>query len=270
MDDKRFNSDVESGRLPTEEPVRTSGENISPRQIWRDGALIPPSPKDLEFVYSDVTDKNGTYIKGEVCFSDGQTVNKLVEHIKALSLTLQTGTLNVYSNALLKNLIGREFDGEDTTEADSWQYQLTVDGTKVAYGMGNPLIDNAAGTIIFRDKDFAESLQDKTLYISFYRYAGRVGFIGDNGIDLPFRDDLKHFKDTRNDNRTATFVVRGDEGNTQYILPAAGAGFHGNDETVKGRKGVIMLEENYNDIVWNIGVHNGGLFLNDGSVVKDN
>lgn len=281
MDDKRFHSQVENERLPLEEPITTKGETISPEQIWRDGALIPSSPKELTFVkdpaYGEsgvATDKYGTYFYEVSTFTDGETVNKLVEHIGSLLLSREDGTLNVYSNGLLKDIIGREFDADNSSEEDSWNPVITIDGNPIAYGVGHPLFDSAAGTLTFRDEQFAKDIFDEDcsnskVYVTFYRYAGRKGFFGSNlGIDLPFRDDYALLKNAKSNKTTATFKVNGDEGNTVYVLPKAQGGYTGHDDSIEGKSGVIMLEENYNDIVWNIGVHDGGLYIDENSPQK--
>ena len=124
------------------------------------------------------------------------------------------------------------------------------------------------------------------MYFSGDKYVGRFGFIGsgDNeqdiygGLDLPFRDDIKHFKDADNDNRTATFQLQGSEGNTIYVLPNAAEVYnegnvvideYGKSTSINKNLGTVMLQENYQEIDWNIGWHNGGVWLPDGTVRKN-
>jgi hypothetical protein len=141
--------------------------------------------------------------------------------------------------------------------------------------------------LFFRNKDFVEAIEpDELFYITFYKYVGRFGFIGsgDNdqdtygGLDLPFRDDVKHFKDADNDNRTATFQLQGAEGNTIYVLPNAAEVYnegnvvideYGKSTSINKNLGTVMLQENYQEIDWNIGWHNGGVWLPDGTVRKN-
>ena len=280
--DKKYTSNVEDKRLNIEEQP-TMGQHILPQQIWRDGALIPGSPDDLQFKVPVVT-KDAVIATSY--FNDGQTVHPLVEKISRLPLRKVQGTKNVFFNELLKNLIGREFDNDPTDKKKSWQYKLYAGDNELAYGMGDPIIDVATGHLFFRNEDFVKANTEDTFYITFYKYVGRTGFMGseDNeqdvygGIDLPFRDDVKHFKDANNDNRTATFVLHGTEGQTYYVLPNAAEQYDGEnielDEYGKSTskdhlRGVVMLEENYQEIDWNIGWHNGGVWLPDGTVRKN-
>lgn len=283
MSDKQYTSNVESNRLITEEVTRTKGQPINPKQIWRDGALIPGAPSKCAFTAeTNETCSGGTYLSALYTFNDGKKVNMLIERVKLLPLVRVKGTKNCFQDALLKNLIGREFDDTDTQVDDSWQYKLyNSSGKELAYGIGNPVVDVAAGTLTFRDEDYVNTFdfsKDPLFYASFYRYIGRTGFIGSHnenslddysGIDLPFRDDILHFKDADSDTRTAQFVLDGNDKNTVYILPKASGGYHGPQSHNSDDSGVVMLEENYQDIDWNIGWHNGGEFHEDGTVTKD-
>lgn len=276
--DKKFTSNVESERLSTEEYEKHYGCNINPNQIWRDGALIPGSPSECEFgTLSQKSDQNGDYLSAMYVFMDGAKPHNLVEKIVKLPLNRVPGTLNCFANPNFKNVIGREFDSGDD-ESDSWQYKLyNSDGEEMAYGVGDQSVDNASGTIIFREKSFTDTLsKDSMFYVTFYRYSGDTGFFGSGeGIRLPFRDDLTLLKDSDSEDRTALFRLHGENTNTVYILPKPnldwdeikGLGYHGRDEA-EATHGVIMLEENYNDIDWEIGRHDGGLYLSDGTVKR--
>lgn len=268
---KEYASNVESERLFAEEEVRTNGQPINPKQIWRDGALIPDSPKKCTFTDETVEQsKLGPYTTYLHTFRDGAKINNLVQKVVMLPLERVKGTSNVFISSVLKNCITRQFDADNGSAEDSWQFILySKDKVQLAYAMGNPLLDVAAGTITFRDKDFVSTLTPEDIfYISFYKYVGRTGFLGSHnetslddysGIDLPFRDDILHFKSATNDNTTAQFVLHGTEGEkTVYILPSNKDVYHG---PVEGA-GVIMLEENYNTIDWHIGVHDGGKYVN--------
>lgn len=280
---KEYTSNVEKSRLNFEEPERTKGQHILPQQIWRDGALLPGSPDDLSFKVPEIVDNVVTqtaYIK------DGQTIIPLVEKIEKLPLTKVVGTINVFHNDKLSNLIGREFDKDPTNKKSSWQYTVYADDVELAYDAGKQIIDVASGNLYFTSEDFINNLNNEQFTISFYKYVGRTGFLGaaDNeqdsygGVDIPFRDDLKLLKDADNDNRTASFVLYGDEGNTIYILPKSGETFVnknididdlGVTKSIDGNKGVVMLQENYQEIDWEIGLHNGGAWLPDGSVKRN-
>ena len=276
--DKRFTSDVESERLSIEEYEKHYGHPINPNQIWRDGALIPGSPSECRFsALTQKLDQNGNYLSAMHIFMDGAKPHNLVEKIIKLPLNRVPGTLNCFSNSNFKNVIGREFDSGDDAE-NSWRYKLyNSDKEELAYGVGDQYVDSASGTLIFKEKSFCDSLtKDSKFYVSFYRYAGETGFFGsESGIRLPFRDDLTLLKDAESEKRTALFKLHGDYTNTIYVLPKPnfdwdeirGLGYHGRDEAL-ATHGVIMLEENYNDIDWEIGRHDGGLYMDDGTVKR--
>lgn len=281
--DKQFTSNTEDKRLNIEEPELMMGRHILPQQIWRDGALIPGSPDDLEFSIPEI--ENGLLVSYNY-FKDGQTVHSLVEKIERLPLQRVRGTKDTYFNKELINLIGREFDSDPNDKAKSWQYTIYSGNTALAYDAGKPIIDIATGVLRFRSKEFVENIQDDEFFISFYKYIGRTGFLGSEnngqdvygGIDIPFRDDIKHFKDADNDDRTATFRLEGQVGNTIYVLPNAAEVYDGTnlavDEyqqttSINKNLGTVMLQENYQEIDWNIGLHNGGVWFDDGTVRKN-
>lgn len=265
-DNKYYTSKVEKERLPEEEIRTSSGRIIDPKQIWHDGQLIKGSPSLMDFSKPEVrTDSSGTYLYSESTFNDGATSIPLVQHIEGLKLNKVDGTKNVYESLLLVDIIGREFDKDVDEAASSWQFVLYDDKNNAyAYGIGEPAVDSANGTILFRSEKFVDEL-DHDLYMSFYRYGGRKGIFGGQlGVDLPIRDDVVHFKSASSDSRTATFKIDGEDGHTIYILPQTTGIYHGPAD----RSGTIMLEENYNEIDWNIGRHNGGHFYDDGRVLK--
>lgn len=280
---KTYTSNTEDKRLNIEEPVLTKGQHILPQQIWRDGALIPGSPDLLDFKVPELEDNVMTqyaYIK------DGQTVIPLVAKLTRVPLKRVQGTLNVFHNDKLVNLIGREFDSKDDDKHKSWRYVLFLNNEELAYDIGEQRVDTASGDLYFTNKDFINKIKDDKLTITFYKYVGRAGFIGvtDNfqdsygGIDIPFRDDIKLIKDADNDDRTANFVLYGHEGNTVYILPSSNQIYVdenieiddlGRSATLNNLRGTVMLQENYQEIDWQIGLHNGGNWLPDGSVMKN-
>lgn len=281
--DKSYTSNVENERLNIEEQQLTMGQHILPQQIWRDGALIPGSPDDLTFGAPQLVDKVAVQ---EYSFNDGQTVHPLVDKVSKLPITRVAGTKNVFYNDMLKNVIGREFDKDPTDKKKSWQYVIYSSEGELAYGMGDPYIDVATGNLVFRNEDFVNAITEDTFYITFYKYVGRTGFLGDTdndqdaygGIDIPFRDDVKLLKDADDDSRTANFVLAGETGNTVYILPNAAQVYtdgniqldeYGKSTSLSHLKGVVMLQENYQEIDWNIGWHNGGIWLPDGTVRKN-
>jgi len=289
---KEYVSNVEDSRVAEEELVSTKGQHINPEQIWRDGSFIPSSPDYLSFTeFRDAKGDTGTYFFRKAFIFDGSKEIPVVEHIKGLKLVRVPGTLNSFRSNRLIDLIGSEFN-EDAREAfyeDSfeeqpiatviapeseslkkrrkWEFVLSdEDGTEFAYGIGDPIVDSAAGVLTFRSKDFVESIKDKeAVYIDFYRYIGRKGFFGsDLGIDLPFRDDLTLLKSASDENKTASFELAGESRHTVYVLPN-NLGVYVPSQPDKG---VVMLQENYNEIDWNIGHHNGGHFRDDGTITK--
>lgn len=281
--DKQYTSNTEDKRLNIEEAYLSMGKHILPQQIWRDGALIPGSPDDLAFKLPET--ENGCLVRYSYVY-DGVTANPLVKKIEKLPLSKISGTNDSFYNAELVNLIGREFDNDPTDKKKSWQYTLYSGDTALAYDAGSPVIDVSTGVLKFRNSDFVENITEDAFYISFYKYIGRTGFLGSEntdqdvygGIDIPFRDDIKHFKDALNDDRTLSIKVEGYEGNTIYVMPKSNMFF--NDDNyelnelgvlqVKNKlKGTVMLQENYQEIDWNIGNHNGGVWLEDSSVRKN-
>ena len=209
-----------------------------------------------------------------------------VKKIERLPLYKIRGTEAAYFNKELKNIISRAFDLDHNDKAKSWQYIIYSGTTELAYDVGRPFIDTATGVLRFRSKEFIENITDDEFYITFYKYIGRFGFLGsqnnnqDNygGVDLPFRDDIKHFKNATNDDTTATIKVEGLKGNTIYVMPKSDMFFNDDNYNLDDYgvlsvkdpyKGTVMLQENYQEIDWNIGAHNGGVWLEDGSVRKN-
>lgn len=281
--DKQYTSNTEDERLNIEEPYLSMGRHILPQQIWRDGALIPGSPSELSFSLPE--NENGCLVYYSY-FNDGATALSLVKKIEKLPLYKVQGTDDTYYNEELKNVIGREFDSDPTDISRSWQYTLFSGSTQLAYDAGKPTINVATGILRFRSEDFVKNIEDDEFFITFYKYIGRTGFIGatDNeqdaygGFDIPFRDDIKHFKDAANDERTLSIKVEGDVGNTVYVMPKPGMFFNDDNyelddygilSVVNKMKGTVMLQENYQEVDWNIGNHNGGVWLDDGTVRKN-
>ena len=282
--DKQFTSNTEDKRLNIEEPELMMGRRILPQQIWRDGSLIPGSPNDIEFTTS-VEEDDGSSV-AYFYFKNGSTVLPLIKKIEHLPLQKVEGTKDTYFNKELINLIGREFDSDPNDKTKSWQYTIYSGDTPLAYDAGKPIIDIATGVLRFRSEEFVANIKDDKFFISFYKYVGRTGFLGSenneqdsySGIDIPFRDDIKHFKDADDDKITATFRLEGEEGNTVYILPSASGKYNSNNiwvndkgetQPLDSKVGTVVLQENYQDTDWEIGLHNGGVWLPDGSCRKN-
>ena len=283
--DKQYTSNVEDARLAIEE-YHTLGRHVNADEVWRDAQLIKGSPYDHDFPMAlsliNLED-GGEALHCFATFQDGEKTNKLVEKIIGAKLERVIGTKNCYYSPYLKDAFGRELDENVEDASKSWMWKVFVDKVEMAYGAGNPLLDSKAGTILFRDDEFIKSLKPESIIqMNLYRYVGRKGILGSElGIDLPFRDDLIHFKDHEDDSRTATLKVFGKDTNTTYVLPdpvlkddnEKGLSYIGrNNEKLAELKeyGVVLIEENLNDNLWEQGIINGGVYAEDGKVYKHN
>ncbi len=282
--DKQFTSNTEDKRLNIEEPELTIGKRVLPQQVWRDGSMIPGSPNDIEFAPN--IEEDGVSV-AYFYFNNGSTVLPLIKKVERLPLQKVEGTKDSYFSKDLINLIGREFDSDPNDKTKSWQYTIYSGDTALAYDAGKPIIDIATGVLRFRSEEFVTNIKDDDeFFISFYKYVGRTGFLGSennegsyNGIDIPFRDDIKHFKDADDNERTSTFRLKGELGNTIYILPSASGKYNSNDniyvndkgetQPLDSKVGTVVLQENYQDTDWEIGLHNGGVWLPDGTYRKN-
>lgn len=241
--DKQATSNVESTREKFEEPIKTLGSVIRSERIWRDSNLIPqtaPNISNLSFM--PVDDYQVAHASN---FSDGMAIRNLVDYYKELPLEKVSGTTNCFHNEGLVDIIT-----EDTTN-NTYVPKVYVDGNVLAYGVGAPIFDSASGTLQFQDKNFVDAIKGKKITVSFYKYVGRKGVsIGSSlqNPDLPFRDNIKHFKSSTNENTTATFKIRGDEKNTNYILPPENGKWY--DKGDEPDTGVILLQENLEDVLW--------------------
>ena len=240
---KNATSNVEKTREKFEEPIKTFGQVVRMEQIWRDSNLFPetaPDTADLTYMEQD-----GYKVAHAKRFNDGATIRNLIDHYVGLPLVRVKGTTNCYKSDKLKDIIT-----EDTTNG-SYVPKIYIDGTVIAYGVGSPLFDQASGTLYFQDEDFVNTVYGKEISVTFYRYVGRKGTqVGNdlNNLDLPFRDTVKHFKNAENDSNTATFKVRGDNKDTNYILPPENGKWY--DKGDEADTGVVVLQENLEDILW--------------------
>lgn len=264
--DKQYTSNVESSREHFEEPERIVGKVIKSNQIWRDANLLPEEAPSYAGKLIENYEPDGTSYKMGVVltFNDGATVNNLISYYENLSLTKVSGTLNCWSNDKLKNIILEDI-------GKTYVPKIYVNGNILAYELGRPIFDSAAGTLYFGDFDFAAKYTDAKITVSFYKYIGRMGTSSTNNYenaDLPFRDTLKHFKDAENDDRTATFKVRGKIKNTNYILPPDEEKWY-NKGSEDG--GVVLLQETLEDTLWeqNTKISGGKWYnINDAVEVK--
>lgn len=250
--DKEYTSLVETTREKFEEPEKTAGKIIKSTQIWRDANLIPEAAPSYLGKLIDKVDLDGNTFKSGVVytFRDGATVNNLISYNESLLLKKVPGTINCFSHPELKNVILED-------SGDTYVPKIYLDGHKLAYGVGGPIFNVAAGTLYFTDSKFITEHVDATVKVSFFKYIGRVGTSVGNYLgnpDLPFRDDIKHFKNANNDEQTATIKVRGDEKHTNYVLPSENGKWYdknnsGYDED-KQDTGVILLQETLEDTLW--------------------
>lgn len=239
-------SNVEESRERFEEPISTIGRAVRMEQIWRDSNMLPKNAPSVESLY-DSTDDFGNSYKYSIIkrFNDGATIINLIKYLGEVKLNRIGGTINCFNNNdLLKDIMTERF-------GDTYCPKIYVDGKQIAYGLGKPIFDEAAGTLYFSDKEFSESIKNRVITIDFYKYVGRKGTSSTNqfdNADLPFRDSLKHFKNELNNDQTATIKVRGDVKNTNYILPPENGKYYhkGEDKDT----GVVLLQENLEDTLW--------------------
>lgn len=267
IDDKELTSSSEAGRLAYEETESTKGEAILPQQIWRDGKLIPADTAPSVLATETVQD-------GSVSFKYGEWSGKIVEKKPILAkyekvpLKRVKGTSYVYCSAFVSNAIPDLFAADGSY---SHKMYILKDGAykKMGYMLGNPRIDQATGFIEFRDRAYIDSLSldssDYPFAISFFRYIGHTGFFGaESGIYGPFKDDLKHLRKADDDTATAQFLVRGGSKNSKYVLPQIGGtnnpGFYYEKGPGESDAGVIVLQENINEVLWNVGDIDCGIY----------
>lgn len=243
--DKQYTSKVETTREHFEEPEKIVGQVIKSHQIWRDANLLPEEAPSYSGKLVETFDSTGlSYKKGVVMtFNDGATVNNLISYYENLPLSRVSGTINCWSHKELKNIIL-----EDTGK--TYVPKIYVDNNRLAYELGRPIFDVAAGTLYFGDMDFATKYMESSITISFYKYIGRFGTSSANSYqnaDLPYRDTIKHLKNAENDEQTATFKVRGDIKNTNYILPPDREKWYNKGDEDAG---VVLLQETLEDTLW--------------------
>lgn len=240
MTRKTTTSNVEPSREKFEEPVNTFGQIVRTEQIWVDSNLIPIKAPDITNVTFD--EDNSAHVKST---NDGATIRNLIDYYKELPLEKVPGTINCYRSNKLVDIIT-----EDSTNG-GYVPKILIGGKELAYGVGAPIFDQSAGTLYFKDKDFAEKIKGQNVSVSFYRYVGRKGTsIGGafGNPDLPFRDSLEHFKNEKNDSNTATFKVRGSDKHTDYVLPPENGKYY--DKGDAKDTGVVLLQENLEDVLW--------------------
>lgn len=245
--DKEYTSNVEDSRFPFEEPVTIKGTPIYPEQVWRDGKLIPTTAPDIYVV------KNGNY--AGISLYSGKV--GVVEYYDKAPLVRVAGTNNCFSAPYLKNAIPESWDSINNSYAI---HLFTHEGEPLAFGRGLPEIDTAAGTLTFTDDAFIDSLDIDAIQvpflISFYRYAGNTGFLGDDGLYLPFPDSTSLLRSKDDPTATARFLVRGGTSkDMKYILPPNTGVYYENTDPDSA---VVVMQENLNRILNTIGIIDGG------------
>lgn len=286
--DKIYTSNIEDKRLNIEEST-TLGEPIIPRQIWRDAGFIPGSPYGVFDDLNTQAGSTGDYFYTDYICRDGIYQIPVMKKITNLALYKVAGTTNVFKDkyGLLADVIDRSFDSNPNPESSDYSYQFILynkNKEELAYGLGDPVIDIQSGLLYIRNEDFINeyisSIKEGEIvfYIKFYKYIGRKGVFGSpssnntynedlTGVDLPFRDDINHFKNTNNGN-TVTLKVAAQIDHINYILPDTNGTFVSNGSLNCGKyiitdksTSTIMTAETYQDVDWNIGWHNGGIWV---------
>lgn len=246
MENKRTTSNVETTRESFEEPIKTMGRAVIQQQIWRDSMMIPKMAPSLDGVLlHDEVNEFGPYQYAIMKrFFAGSANHTLIKYYDKLPLGRVKGTLNCYSAEDFKDIITDTF-------GKSYNPILFLDGNKLAFGVGDPILDETAGVLYLRDKDFLDKIKDSQLSISFYKYTGRKGTFGtdiEGGGELPFHDNVPHFMNANTLANTATFKVRGDKENTNYILPPDNGKWY--DKGDESDTNVLVTQENIEDVLW--------------------
>jgi hypothetical protein len=91
-----------------------------------------------------------------------------------------------------------------------------------------------------------------------------VGMVKDC-IYGPFKDDLSLIRKADDDTATARFLVRGGPKDSRYVLPQVGngavpTGFYYEKGASEADAGVIVLQENINEVLWNVGDIDCGIY----------
>jgi len=213
-----------------QEPFK-SGITVTPDMIWRDSGSIPDVAPDLPVALETV---------------DGEVVRRgtsgVIAYYEKLQLNPIAGADKAYYHDQLKNAIPFNWD-----IAGSYRYYLYNSAdTPIAFGVQDWSLDPVAGIVKFYgDAPSNVGITPTTPpKISFYRYIGRSG-----GTVLPLSDvDALLFRAGAASD-TARFLVRGGTGETRYTLPAIDGALD---------DGVVLVEENLNSTIDDIGVIDGG------------
>lgn len=254
-----WDSETEEGRLNIEQDMTETGYAIFPNQIWRDGELIPESPKKA-FGTTPSSPENDYFSKVyNASLEYGTLTIPVLKYCLDVPLSRVSGTLNVFTHHELKDALDEKF-GEE------YEIELSLNGTKLSYGVGDPILDSSAGYITFRDENFVNELTKADLIkAKFYKYIGRKGFFGSKddeiGISYPFFDDKPLLKSSTDEGAFARFIISGGKGINSYILPPTNGKYYKmSEEEFNNNMHVIMTQENMNSIIDTIGIIDGGVW----------
>lgn len=222
-----------------EEPFKT-GTIVTPDMIWRDAHAIPAIAPDIP-VHTEE-------IEGEdiVWGTDG-----VVAYFQWLELKPIDGAPKAFYNQHLKNAITFNWDA-----AGSYVYRLrNQNNFDIAFGVQDWVVDPVAGVLTFYGNNLTAIGVSPAAppKISFYKYIGRTGIPSGGGegggVDLPLADVDTLLYRLGLPSHTARFEVRGGAGNKIYTLPTIEGG---------GDRGKLLLEENLNTTIHQIGIVDGG------------
>lgn len=234
---KDFSSNVEDSRLETEEYIINKVQRpfITPNQIWRDADLILNCELNEDPLIELRVNKK--MFKYKCCFSTIRNdINiDILNYYEKMPLFKISGTENAYNcQDFLKDIISPYF-------GKRFIYTLYIGSQQLPFGRGNPKFDIESGIVKILDKDINKQINNN-LYITFYKYVGRKSF--DNIENIPFSDKLIHFKQSEDNQNTASFLVRG-RNHTNYIL--ADDKYYDNSNIDNSR--VVVTQESIENVI---------------------
>jgi hypothetical protein len=221
------------------EEAFATGQVVTPEQIWRDAAAIPAQAPNISPSLQDIGD--GTmYVFGD---------EGIVRFFYQLVLQPVDGSPKAFYHPQLKDAIPFNYDS-----AGSYNYSLkNAANFNIAFGIQDWVVDPVAGVLMFFGSNLASIGISTTQLpkLSFFKYIGRKGFPTSTGGggSFPVTDDNVLLESISNPLKTAQFTVGGTAGNTTYILPGVNGGL---------RTGTLLLRENLNATINEIGIIDGG------------
>ncbi len=174
---------------------------------------------------------------------------------KIVDLPVQRVNLSqTFFSEELKNLIPPAWD--DTTFSYKVKFKNTNTNKEITDGLGNPVIDNSAGTITF-DKDFTDRLLDipYPLTVSFYKYVGIIGFYGSlDEEQFPRLDNLPLIRSALDHTITGRFILADSNTDNFYTLPKTDGSYQEEGTT-------IIIQQNLQDVLNKSMNIDGGSFM---------